>query len=91
MLSVLDLYLKPSLEIVMVGDPQDPLITKALGSLNQKYLPQLSLIVGKTGSLPHYQGRQGLSDKALIYICEGQTCSAPLNELDEFNKFIKKY
>ncbi|MFM8622420.1 MAG: thioredoxin domain-containing protein [Holophagaceae bacterium] len=91
MLSVLDNYLKPSLEIIMVGDPQHPLIVGALASLNQKYLPQLSLIVGPSGSLPHYQGRQGLPNEVSIYICEGQTCSIPLSQLEEFNKLIEKY
>jgi len=91
MLSVLDNYLKPSLEIIMVGDPQHPLIVGALASLNQKYLPQLSLIVGPSGSLPHYQGRQSLPNEASIYICEGQTCSIPLSHLEEFNKLIEKY
>ncbi|GDX12427.1 thioredoxin domain-containing protein [Acidobacteriota bacterium] len=91
MLSVLDNYLKPSLEIIMVGDPEHPLIVGALASLNQKYLPQLSLIVGPSGALPHYQGRQGLPNEASIYICEGQTCSIPLSRLEEFNKLIEKY
>ena len=91
MLSVLDNYLKPSLEIIMVGDPEHPLIVGALASLNQKYLPQLSLIVGPSGALPHYQGRQGLPNEASIYICEGQTCSIPLSHLEEFNKLIEKY
>lgn len=91
MLSILDTYLKPSLEVVMVGDPEHPLIVGALASLNRKYLPQLSLIVGKSGSLPHYQGRQGLPHKPSIYICEGQTCSVPLDQLEVFNELIKKY
>ncbi|MFM8233718.1 MAG: thioredoxin domain-containing protein [Holophagaceae bacterium] len=89
MLSVLDTYLKPSLEIIIIGDPQDPLVVEVLRLVNHQYLPQLTLIVGRDGSLPHFKGKKIFSKGPTIYVCQGQTCSLPLNCIEEFKDLMQ--
>lgn len=88
-LTVLDLYLKPHAEVVILG--QDDLLSHPLAQTALKtYNPYMTLVL--SGYPPADEGPPILRDRPLLnnmptaYVCENFTCKHPTNNLDEFIK-----
>lgn len=96
MLISLDWYLGPSLELVLVTDSQNSAEPEVLSQLQQAFLPSkvLAFRVSKSDSnvSPHLNslfaervaGPSGIS----LYICENNSCQAPLTTADEIQSAI---
>jgi uncharacterized protein YyaL (SSP411 family) len=78
MLAVLDQVLTP-LEIVIAGDPGDPVTQALLAAARRPYLPNrlLSLAAADPG-LPLHQGRGG--PRPAAFVCRDQACLAPVTD-----------
>jgi len=69
-------------EIAVTGENSDSLRK----TVDQYYLPNKVLLGGKTENLPLLRGR--ITGKNLIYVCKNNTCSLPVDNLEDFKKLI---
>lgn len=80
MLLGLDLWIGPTKELVFVG----PGAARLAGQAHQQFLPRRVLAARETtaeGDLPLdavFQGRMGKLSEPALYVCENQTCQAPV-------------
>lgn len=80
MLLGLDLWIGPTKELVFVG----PGAARLAGQAHQQFLPRRVLAARETtaeGELPLdavFQGRMSQLSEPALYVCENQTCKAPL-------------
>ncbi|MEZ4608263.1 MAG: thioredoxin domain-containing protein [Deinococcales bacterium] len=91
-LNLLEDFLKPSQEIIIVGDPNKA-DTQAMMKLLEKYqLAEVSLGLlserHDLRSLALFADRQALEGKATAYICENQHCQLPINDLTLFEAHV---
>lgn len=86
LLNVADLYLGPRQEIVVTGDAESSNWREMLQTLGEQYMPQALWILQheNASEIPGLEeilrGKRGSGGNARVYICEGQTCSAPLED-----------
>jgi uncharacterized protein len=86
-LCALDLYLGPSREVAIVGDPDDP-VTRALVTevVRVRFLPNVVLAVARSDDADAPQKVALLADRAELggrptaYVCERFACSTPVND-----------
>jgi uncharacterized protein YyaL (SSP411 family) len=86
MLSALDMYLGPTPEIVILGDPQSSDTAESLRALAHRYIPNRVLACRKPDTIN--QGSAALADlfagkrlggaEPAIFICEQFACQAPV-------------
>jgi uncharacterized protein YyaL (SSP411 family) len=69
-------------EIAVTGKNSDSLRK----TVDQYYLPNKVLLGGKTENLPLLRGR--ITGKNLIYVCKNNTCSLPVDNLEDLKKLI---
>jgi uncharacterized protein YyaL (SSP411 family) len=84
MLAALDMFLGPTPEIVILGDPRQPDTAAALADLRRRFVPNKMLACRK----PSQTGSAALADlfagktldglQPAVFICEHFTCQAPL-------------
>jgi uncharacterized protein YyaL (SSP411 family) len=84
MLAALDMFLGPTPEIVILGDPQHPDTAAALADLRRRFVPNKLLACRKTNQT----GSTALADlfagktldglQPAVFICEHFACQAPL-------------
>jgi uncharacterized protein YyaL (SSP411 family) len=86
-LCALDLYLGPSKEVAIIGDPADA-DTRALAAevTNAVYRPNVVLAVAPPGderaalSVPLLRDRVATDGRSTAYVCERFTCKVPVTE-----------
>ena len=87
-LCALDLYLGPSHEIAIVGDP-DGTGTKALLAevVRERFLPNIVVAVAPPGAAPEglalLEDRPQREGKPTAYVCQRFTCKLPVTEPDD--------
>jgi uncharacterized protein YyaL (SSP411 family) len=84
-LSALDLYLGPSREVAIVGDPASPETRRLVREVHSRFLPNAVLAVsGPDGDAPGEVGL--LQDRSLLdglpaaYVCERFVCRRPVTD-----------
>jgi len=81
-LSALDLYLGPSREVALVGEPSDGGLLALAREVWSRYLPRVVMAAGQPGdeSVPLLVGRQSVHGRAAAYVCERFACRRPVTE-----------
>jgi uncharacterized protein YyaL (SSP411 family) len=93
-LCALDLYVGPSREIAIVGDPSAPQ-TKALVDevLRERFLPNVVTAVGPPDSVPEglalLEDRPQLEGLPTAYVCERFACRTPVTGADELREQLE--
>ncbi|MGH2723419.1 MAG: thioredoxin domain-containing protein [Actinomycetota bacterium] len=83
-LGALDLYLSPSREIAIVGDPKAEDTRALVHEVWSRYLPNVVLAVRAPGddesaeAVPLLAGREPLDGRAAAYVCERFACRTPV-------------
>ena len=85
MLLALDMYLGPTPEIVILGDPQTPATQQILTDLRRRFLPNKIVALRTLGASrfrpalePMFAGKQMLSGEPTVFICQNFACQAPV-------------
>jgi hypothetical protein len=92
MLCAMNAYLKPSQEIVLVGERSDPRTQALLAVVRQRYLPDAVVALkhpAEESHLPLFQGRSLIDGKPAAYVCENYACKLPVTEPEELAKLLK--
>ncbi len=83
LLGVLDLALRESLEVIVSGDSADAAVGEMLRELHRRFLPGRLVSASAEQQLPLHVGRPLHADGALVFVCRGQTCAAPVGTVRE--------
>jgi len=93
MLIAVDLHIGPTYEMVLAGDLADKDSQTALRALRRRYLPNKILVLANKhaadGTKPPAAlaelllGKSMLGDAPTLFVCEGFTCQAPAQGLEE--------
>jgi uncharacterized protein YyaL (SSP411 family) len=87
-LGALDLYVGPSREIAIVGDPRADDTAALVREVWSRYLPNVVLAVRAPGdresaeAVPLLAGREPVDGRAAAYVCERFACRRPVAEPD---------
>jgi uncharacterized protein len=82
-LGALDLYLGPSREVAVVGDPEDAGTRALVGQVWRRYLPNVVLAAGRPGTdstVPLLAGRRPVDGEPAAYVCQRFVCQRPVTE-----------
>ena len=83
-LCALDLYLGPSREVAVVGDPADE-ATRALAEevTVRRFRPNVVLAVGHADDpVPLLAGREPVDGRPAAYVCERFACRLPVTDVE---------
>jgi uncharacterized protein YyaL (SSP411 family) len=91
MLSALDMYLGPTPEIVIVGDPENSDTAELLRALANRYIPNRVVACRKSDKINQgsaaladlFEGKQLDGAEPAVFICERFACQAPVYGLSE--------
>jgi uncharacterized protein len=75
-LCALDLYLSPSRELAIVGDPHAEVARAALGGFD----PNAVVAFGPAAGVPLLEGKTLVDGKTAVYVCERFACQAPVTD-----------
>jgi len=90
-LCALDLYLGPSREVAIVGDPGSPGTRSLLDEvLARRFLPNVVVAVAPPGSVPHrlalLEDRPQVDGKPTAYVCERFACKLPVTRPEDLRE-----
>jgi uncharacterized protein YyaL (SSP411 family) len=95
-LSALDYALGPSVEIVIVGRPEDSDTISLLGTARSMYLPNGVVLLRPPGDAretvdlaPWLESYAQLKGRATAYVCHGHTCGLPLTGADALTEALR--
>ena len=91
MLGALDQYLAPSMEIAIVGDPEDEATQALLHEVRKRYLPHAVVALKKPDEeslLPVFEGRGMVDGKPTAYVCENYVCQLPVTTPEELRALL---
>ncbi len=92
LLSALDFYLRPSREIALVGDPDDPATQALKRTVYGQWLPDTVMAgydpgrgeagphPGQPRGLPLLEGRTLVNDQPAAYVCRNFVCNFPVTK-----------
>jgi uncharacterized protein YyaL (SSP411 family) len=81
-LSALDLYVGPSREVAIVGEPGEE-TERLIREVHGRFLPNVVLAVGPPegdDAVGLLAGRSAVDGRATAYVCERFICQMPVNE-----------
>ena len=76
--NVLDLALAERLEIVLAGDPAEPVARALIDAVNRLFLPNSVISAGLDPGLPLHGGRIPTDGQPAAYVCRNRACAAPV-------------
>jgi hypothetical protein len=90
-LCALDLYLGPSREVAIVGDPGSPATRSLLDEvLTRRFLPNVVVAVAPPGSVPDrlklLEDRPQVDGEPTAYVCERFACKLPVTRPEELRE-----
>jgi uncharacterized protein YyaL (SSP411 family) len=86
MLVGLEFITGPTFNVVLVGEPQEKGTSEMLEALRRHYLPGLLISLHTPGASDiAYEKLEG---KATAYVCRGQTCMPPTNDVSKMLELI---
>jgi uncharacterized protein YyaL (SSP411 family) len=71
--------------VVLVGNLGDLDMTRVLEVLKKNYLPNMAVSIWSEHLLSGYER---IDNKATAYVCRGQTCMPPTNEVTEMLRLL---
>ncbi len=93
LLGTLDMLLRPSQEVVIVGDPDDAGRAALLATVRRRYLPHTvvaGLQPGAETPLPLLEGRTLVDGKPAAYVCENYACQLPVTTVTELEALLTR-
>ncbi len=87
-LAAVDFMCSDKQEVVLLGDPDDHVLSEMKHAVNSTFLPNL-VLAGITGDLgsdersPLLVGRTRINGKTTAYVCENYTCKLPVTRVEE--------
>jgi len=85
MLVGLDFIVGPAFNVVLVGNLGDLDMMLVLEVLRKNYLPNMVVSIWSEHLLSGYER---IDNKATAYVCRGQTCMPPTNEVNEMLRLL---
>ena len=89
LLCALDLFLRPSREIVLIGDPSDPATSALQQQIWQRYLPDAvvagappEMVEAYSEQVPLLVGRTAGHGRPTVYVCQNAICNLPVTDPD---------
>jgi uncharacterized protein YyaL (SSP411 family) len=88
-------YFHPGQDIVIVGDRQDPDTRGFLDRINHSYLPRALVLFKENDQdvfkkdIPYVHEMKKVDDRATVYLCENNTCSPPITNLEGFTQQLQ--
>jgi uncharacterized protein YyaL (SSP411 family) len=91
LLCVLDWWLAGPKEIVIIGSREHTLTQAMLTTVQQHYIPNRILLSAEdgTGEVPLLRGKTRLNGRPTAYVCQRQTCSAPVPDAQQLEAILK--
>ncbi|HEX8917089.1 MAG TPA: thioredoxin domain-containing protein [Chloroflexota bacterium] len=83
LLSSLDFYLSPQMQVAIVGNPAEDDTRGLLDVVHSIYLPNSVVVAGASDASPILRGRQRLDGTATAYICRQMSCRMPTNDPEQ--------
>jgi uncharacterized protein YyaL (SSP411 family) len=87
-LGVLDLYLSPSRQVVVVGEPGRAETKALLRAIQSRYLPHTVVALRRPGEeayLSLLEGKEPIDSRAAAFICEDYTCLRPVTSPEQLS------
>jgi len=99
MLSTLDNYLKPPVDIVVAGKPGSEEVEEILKVIFSKFLPNKTISFLDSSNpdkeaiklIPLLEGKKIVKDKPTVYICENFICKTPITGVEELEKALERF
>jgi len=95
MLSAVDFFLGPKSEIVVAGDPGDPVVKAMWRTVREAYLPNAVLALRPpdaraiTSLVPYLEAQVALDGKPTAYVCQGYACRLPVHDAAALKKNLE--
>ncbi len=93
LLSALSLHLAPPVEVVLLGDPDDPAMAELMRVAHADHEPWRLVAGGDPRRLPDIPllaGREARGGEPTAYVCRNFTCSRPLSGPEELREELKE-
>ena len=85
LLGAVERVVGPSLEVVIVGDPDDPVTAQLVAEVHGRVLPASVVVIAAPGSdetrTPLLAGRTGVT-RPTAYVCRDFVCDLPVTDPD---------
>jgi uncharacterized protein YyaL (SSP411 family) len=89
MLIGVDFAVGPAYNVILVGAPQEDSTQEMLGSLRDRYLP--NMVISLRSPSAAGLGYKKIEDKATAYVCCDQTCMPPTNKIEKMLELLGCY
>ena len=84
----------PSREIVIAGDPKDPVMISMLKEIHLRFMPNKIIMLHKPGAdgkaiealAPYLKDQNRLGGKTTARVCQNYTCALPVTDLEGLKK-----
>jgi uncharacterized protein YyaL (SSP411 family) len=76
----------PAYNVILVGDRQEEGVQRMLGALKEVYMP--NMVVSLRSPDKAGLGYEKIEGKATAYVCRGQMCMPPTNEIRKMLEFL---
>ena len=91
LLSALDFYLSPQMQIAIVGGPEEEDTQRMVRAVFDRYLPNAVVAVGEADSAPLLAGRARTDGRVTAYVCEHFACKLPVTGVDELAEQLSEW
>jgi uncharacterized protein YyaL (SSP411 family) len=78
LLSALDFYFAPPVQIAIAGLPGSPDVEALLREVRRRYLPAAVVAAGQAGAIELLEGRSKMSGQATAFVCRHFACNLPV-------------
>jgi hypothetical protein len=93
LLSALDRWLAPPVEVAIVGPPSDPATQALRREVTSRFLPNVVSLTARPGEgialSPLLADRPQVDDKPAAYVCERYTCQRPVTDSAALQELLK--
>lgn len=96
-MSALDFAMKDSLEIVIVGDPENTDTKDMISFINERFIPEKVLLLKTeknnekiTDIAAYTKDMEMIEAKTTVHICQNHSCKLPSNDIDKVKEQIEK-
>ena len=86
MLSAVDFFIGPKSEVIVAGEPDDPVVRDMWRAVRSLYLPNAVVAArppdasAVTKHIPYLEAQIALEGKATAYVCQGYACRLPVHD-----------
>ena len=94
LLEALDFHLGRTVELAIIGEPEDPQTRRLLDVIRERFVPNRLVAVAPPGNglaIPLLADRNALDGGATAYLCEGFVCQAPTADPAELARQLEAF